>query len=136
MNALKEGDCEKASTFLTEQLLDTISFYDYSEQYYHGFLAGLLKTADQCRVYSNRESGTGRPDLILKTSTLRRDGAMEVLELKVAKRYDQMNELCLQALSQIKEQNYEAALKEEGYSDIKKYGICFFKKECLIVKAE
>lgn len=135
VNALKEGDCEKASTFLTEQLLDTISFYDYSEQYYHGFLAGLLKTADQCRVYSNRESGTGRPDLILKTSTLRRGWAM-ILELKVAKRYDQMNELCLQALSQIKEQNYEAALKEEGYSDIKKYGICFFKKECLIVKAE
>ena len=33
---LEKGDCESAGAFLSHQLLETISFYDYSESYYHG----------------------------------------------------------------------------------------------------
>ena len=41
MHALETGDCEAAQNFLNEQLLDTISYFDYAESYYHGFMAGL-----------------------------------------------------------------------------------------------
>lgn len=65
--AFENDDCEKASDIITAQLMETISFYDYREDYYHGFLAGLLKNNGRYVVKSNRESGLGRYDLILKT---------------------------------------------------------------------
>ena len=42
---------------LSENLMETISFYDYQESYYHGFLVGLLKNIGNYIVQSNRESG-------------------------------------------------------------------------------
>ena len=134
ISALENGRCDAASEFLTEQLLETISFYDYSESYYHGFLAGMLKMSDKYSVYSNRESGTGRPDLILKTRTLRNGKAM-ILELKVAKSYEEMEVCCRKAAEQIEERQYEVSLVEEGYKNIRKYGVCFYRKECLIMES-
>ena len=45
------GGLLKQETGVLEQgniknLMETISFYDYKEDYYHGFLAGLLKMMD------------------------------------------------------------------------------------------
>ena len=42
LKAMEEGDCEAFGGFLSAQLMDTISFFDYKESYYHGFLAGIL----------------------------------------------------------------------------------------------
>lgn len=134
LRALEEGDCLAAEEFLTEQLLDTISYFDYAENYYHGFLAGLLSNLPGYRVVSNRESGTGRPDLILKTRAIRRGRAM-VLELKVADSVSQMEEACREALRQIAEHQYEQELKAEGYPRVDQYGICFCRKECMVGKA-
>ena len=41
--SLLNGDAEKMAEILSENLMDTISFYDYQESYYHGFLVGMLK---------------------------------------------------------------------------------------------
>lgn len=130
IKALEEGNCQSAETFLSKQLMETISCFDYAENYYHGFLAGLLKAADKYQVLSNRESGTGRPDLLVKTETVR--GRAFILELKVTRDFYQMERCCDEALAQIKRQNYEAELRREGYSQIDKYGICFYRKECII----
>lgn len=130
--AMETGDRDNIAALLTEQLLETISFYDYAENYYHGFLTGLLKSWGKYRVLSNRESGTGRPDILLKTPYIRR-GRVMILELKVADSYQNMESCCGSALRQIEDQDYEAALREEGYEDIAKYGICFYKKECLVM---
>lgn len=130
--AMETGDCDNIAALLTEQLLETISFYDYAENYYHGFLTGLLKSWGKYRVLSNRESGIGRPDILLKTPYIRRGRAM-ILELKVADSYQNMESCCESALRQIEDRDYEAALREEGYEDIAKYGICFYKKECLVM---
>ena len=46
---------------LSENLMETISFYDYQESYYHGFLVGMLKNIGNYIVQSNRGSGNGRP---------------------------------------------------------------------------
>ena len=134
LKALEEGDCEAVEQLLSDQLLETISFYDYKESYYHGFLTGMLKAAAKgYSVLSNRESGTGRPDLILKTLRIR-NGRAFVIEVKVAETFREMEDGCREAAKQITRKNYEAALREEGYQVIDSYGICFFEKECMVIK--
>lgn len=132
IRALEEGNCELFEKLVSEQLLYTISFFDYAENYYHGFLAGLLKGVGKYLVISNRESGKGRPDLILKTPSVR--GGAIILELKVSDTFQEMEQECRKALKQIEESDYEAELRAEGYSNIRKYGICFYRKECMVRK--
>ncbi len=134
IRALETGDCEAIENFLNEQLLDTISYFDYAESYYHGFMTGLLGNAGRYRVYSNRESGNGRPDIVLQTANVRK-GSVIILELKIASSIAQMDNLCDKALAQIEEQRYAEPFASEGYPDIKKYAICFYKKECIVRKA-
>jgi len=130
--AIDHEDCEGMSDFISNQLLDTISFFDYAENYYHGFLVGLLKASKKYLVSSNRESGMGRTDILLRTPSVR--GNAVIIELKTAARFQEMEKKCQEALQQIEEKNYEAELRKEGYSHIAKFGICFYKKECLVRK--
>lgn len=134
IKALENGDCETAGKFLSEQLMDTISYFDYAENYYHGFLAGLLKGAGNYQVQSDRESGSGRPDLILKEKKFM--GKAMVLEVKIARRFDEMEAKCEEALTQIKENHYAEPLLADGYRPVLSYGICFFKKGCIVKKGE
>ena len=124
------GDCERAAEILSENLMETISFYDYQESYYHGFLAGLLKNIGSYIVLSNRESGNGRPDIILKYPSVR--GKAVIIEIKVAKTYQELETKCNEALRQIEDRKYEEPLRQEGYSDILKYGVSFYRKECMV----
>ena len=62
-------------------------------------------------------------------------GRAMILELKVTERFERMEAGCREALAQIEEQNYEAELAADGYRPILKYGLCFFKKGCRILKA-
>ena len=124
------GDCKRAADILSENLMETISFYDYQESYYHGFLAGMLKNISNYIVLSNRESGNGRPDVILKYPSVR--GKAVIIEMKVAKSYQELEKKCDEALKQIEERKYEEPLRQEGYRDILKYGVAFYKKDCMV----
>lgn len=126
------GDTEKMGKILSENLMETISFYDYQESYYHGFLAGMLKNIGNYIVLSNRESGNGRPDILLKYPSVR--GKAVILEIKISKTYQGLEAKCREALRQIEEQKYEQALRQEGYSQILKYGVAFYRKECMVKK--
>ncbi len=57
-----DGKTETASTFISDLLFESIRYYDYSESYYHAFLAGLFAGGGYI-VESNFEYGNGRPDL-------------------------------------------------------------------------
>lgn len=59
-----------------------------------------------------------------------------IIEIKVAKTYQGLEEKCSEALRQIEEQKYEAALRREGYQKILKYGVAFYKKECMVKMGE
>lgn len=128
--SILNGDREKMAEILSENLMETISFYDYQESYYHGFLAGMLKNIGNYIVLSNRESGNGRPDLLLKYPSVR--GKAVILEIKVAKTYRELEQKCDEALEQIEAQRYEEPLRQEGYRDILKYGVAFYRKECMV----
>ena len=134
VRAIEESDCDAMADIISEQLMDTISFFDYGESYYHGFLAGLLKAAGGYRIFSNRENGEGRTDLVMKTKMIR-NGKAVIFEIKTAKEFREMEGKCREALMQIEDRKYEEELRREGYKEILKYGICFFRKECIVMRS-
>ena len=134
-HALETGDCEAAEDFINRQLADTISYYDYAENFYHGFMAGLLVNIGGYSVKSNRESGNGRPDIVMQTVQIRK-GRVILLELKIASSIAEMEAACDRGLAQIEEQHYAEPFITEGYPEVKKYALSFCKKECMVKKAE
>ncbi len=130
--AVLEGNAQAFSDIVSGQLAETISFFDYAENYYHGFLCGLLKGCPGYFTLSNRESGNGRPDIVLKTPSVR--GMVILMELKIVKEFEQMEAGCDAALKQIEEQGYETSFYKEGFRNFLKYGVCFYRKECLVKK--
>ena len=53
------------------------------------------------------------------------------MEIKVAESYQDLERKCDEALRQIEEQRYDEELRREGYRNIMKYGIAFYRKECM-----
>ena len=126
MNALWTGDEETASEIFSDLLFDTISYMDYHEDYYHAFLAGLF-VGRGFEVYSNKERGKGRPDILLLDKKNRR---ALVIEAKKSASESQMPADCEKALQQIKTLDYAKNVK--GYRQIMTYGISFFEKTALV----
>ncbi len=133
LRALESGDCVAAEEFINHQLMDTISYFDHAESFYHGFMAGLLVNIGGYRVKSNRESGNGRPDIIMQTVNIRK-GQVILLELKLAKRIADLESACDRGLAQIETQRYAEPFIEEGYPSILKYAISFYNKDCMVKK--
>lgn len=129
--ALLQKDTQLLEKELSKNLMETISFYDYREDYYHGFLGGLLKMMEGYTIKSNRESGLGRSDLLLLSAPY--DGIAIIVEIKVADTYAQLNKKAESALDQIEQKQYDEELKLEGYHEFIKYGISFYKKLCKVL---
>jgi len=130
--AIEDGDTGIMEEEISKNLQETISFYDYAENYYHGFLAGLLKNMKKYRIISNRESGLGRPDIEIKSPSVR--GMAVVIEIKTVKEFSTMRSGCEAAVSQIISRNYEEGLRKEGYTKILSYEVRFYQKECMVMK--
>ena len=123
MDALWKGDEAEVSRCLSEFLWKTISYNDYHEDYYHAFLAGIFVGLGY-EVESNKEKGLGRPDILLKDLNNRR---AIIIEAKIAKRAEDMDAECQDAISQIIKRRYTEGLY--GYKDIWSYGVSFFQKQ-------
>lgn len=126
--AMENGDAERMTDILNGQLFRTISFYDSAENFYHGFLTGILSQSENYLVKSNRESGNGRSDIMVKSPSLR--GRSFVLELKVSDSIDDLEGDAQKALKQIYDKKYAEELRAEGYRKIDCYGVSFFRKDC------
>jgi len=133
LHAVLEGNTETFELEVNRWLLKSISYHDGYENFYHGFLVGLLEYSDEYLVESNRESGTGRNDIVIK-NVLTREVAV-VLEIKSVDKNETLDSMCDIALKQIDEKQYEVNLGYEGYKKIIKYGIAFEGKRCMIKKA-
>ncbi|GHV79702.1 hypothetical protein AGMMS49944_14930 [Spirochaetia bacterium] len=132
--AVLEGDAQTFEDELSELLIDSISFYDNQENFYHGFLTGVLSKAKRYLVKSNRESGNGRSDIFMKNVSAK--GKAVVFELKVAQNMQELSAKCDEALRQIDEKKYLRELEQEGYQHILKYGIAFCRKDCMVKIAD
>ncbi|MBQ8513852.1 MAG: AAA family ATPase [Ruminococcus sp.] len=131
--AVLQGDEEQFEELLGDWLDESISYYDGKELYYHGFLSGLLSGFRGYTVKSNRESGLGRPDLLILER--RRHKLAVIIEIKVAERFAEMETKCDEALQQIEDRNYEAELVDDCYQKIIKYGVAFYQKSCRVKMA-
>ncbi len=133
-----KGDAAGIEKMFTAFLSKTISIRDTSvkksmkENFYHGYLLGLLRYMDDWAVTSNAESGDGYCDIMIEI-----EDSMTgiIIEVKYAEN-DRLEEQCANALRQIERNHYEQFLTEEGYTVILKYGIACYKKRCRVVLAE
>lgn len=130
LEAILKADAEKLEDLLCTWMVNTISCFDEQENYYHGFVTGLVSGFNGYMVVSNRESGNGRFDLVVKQRSKWNYAA--ILEFKIVDKYNQMTKACEDALKQIKEKNYEASLRDEQYENIAKLGVCFCQKRCRV----
>ena len=123
-------DTETMETEIVDMLMETISFNDAYESFYHGFLAGIFSGMKGYVVKSNREGGRGRSDLFIKPLTRRK--AAYVIEFKVSKSFKDLEQMAEKALRQIEERQYAGELNDDGYATVIRYGIAFFGKDCLV----
>ena len=130
LESVIHADAEKLEDLLCTWLTNTISCFDEQENYYHGFVTGLVSGFSGYMVVSNRESDNGRFDLVVKQRSRWHHAA--ILEFKVVEKYNQMTKACEDALRQIEEKDYEASLRDEQYENIAKLGICFCQKRCRV----
>ena len=133
LSALLSQDTEQVNQIVGTWLNETISFFDEKEQYYHGFMAGLISGFKGYKLVSNRESGNGRPDLILKERYSKETAI--VIEIKAANPKNKSETLAsklAEAMKQIEVNRYEEELRNDGYRNILLYGVAFKEKECLV----
>ena len=129
-NAVLSKDCTIMEHELNDIFEETISYMDQNEAYYHGMVTGLFTGIKGYAALSNRESGNGRSDLLLKP--IRRSKEAFVIEFKVTKDIDEMGAKAEEALQQIENKKYDMELKNDGYKYISHYGIAFCGKECVV----
>lgn len=128
--AFEKGDAAAITEYLNDRLLDTVSFYDARESFYHGFLLALLSTCANWRVSSNEETGKGRSDIIVERKDRKIGFVVEVKDVKDEKKLDSA---CETAMKQIEERDYTAVLRRYRVKEIWTYGIAFWEKECRVV---
>lgn len=120
-------DCERLQEQLRNILLDTISYYDYHENYYHALLVGLLLNSSY-HIRSNAEMGTGRSDIVVEDDRNRR---AVIIEVKRSRDYDDLEADSEKGVRQILDHNYAWPYQRRNYS-VFAYGIAFADKDCCV----
>lgn len=134
-DALLNQNPEKVELIFTEYMKKTISIRDTfarkptKENFYHGLLLGILGFKENWSVMSNRESGDGFGDILIRIED---EDVGLVIEVKYADDGNLQGE-CEKALQQIVDIRYTEALEQEGIHTIIKYGIACYRKKCKVL---
>ena len=134
-DALLNKNPEKVELIFTEYMKKTISIRDTfaqkptKENFYHGLLLGILGFKENWSVMSNRESGDGFGDILIRIED---EDVGIVIEVKYADDGNLQGE-CEKALQQIIDIRYTEVLEQEGIHTIIKYGIACYRKKCKVL---
>ncbi|MBK8251762.1 MAG: AAA family ATPase [Polyangiaceae bacterium] len=127
--ALLSGDAETFEEELQAFVTNILSYHDPGtfrpERVYQGFLVGLLAVLEPGhQVRSNRESGSGRPDVLIRPTQPGKPGV--VLELKVAKPAKKTLEQALdEGIAQLQTGSYDAELRAAGATPVHRFAVAF-----------
>ncbi len=89
-DAVWNKDADKVTKEISTLLRMTISYYDYRENFYHAFLAGIFAGAGYS-VESNREHGEGRSDIVIYNDVT---GQVAVFEAKYSRKLEDLEKDC------------------------------------------
>jgi hypothetical protein len=144
IKALLLDDVTSMNEFMNEIALNSFSSFDTGksasgndapERFYHGFVLGLMvELSKRYEIKSNRESGFGRYDIMLKPKDKLYDKAY-IIEFKVKKQNEKnLDDTLKNALAQIEDKQYARELVSLGIprDNIRKYGFAFEGKKVLI----
>ena len=127
---LKDEKIEEFAEGLEEEILSSLSYFDTDrdEKYYKIFLIGIfiILSNDYIRL-SERETGTGRADLILEPKN--KENPAYIFEFKVAKDKKELENYAVEGFYQIKEKKYDVELKNKGINETIYVGLVFYRKE-------
>ena len=130
LQAVLDEDPQAVQNEINRWLRKCISFYDTKENFYHGFLAGLLAGSEIYQVKSNRENGDGRSDITVCEYQTREVAI--VIEVKIADMFRQLDTMCDEGLTQIRDKRYAEELVDDCYRKVIRYGVAFYQKACKV----
>lgn len=136
--AFKNADAETVQATFEEYLNETVSIRDTAvrnelkENFYHGFLLGLLRFEKEWLVISNRESGKGYADIVIE---IFREKLGIVIEMKYAENGN-LDTACKEAMQQIEDREYVKQPYLDGMKRVIKCSIACHVKDCKVVFEE
>ncbi|WP_437298674.1 AAA family ATPase [Sorangium sp. So ce426] len=135
LRALLGGDAPSLEALLERLLVTVMSYQDPAgrepEKLYHGFILGLLVQLEgDYDVRSNRESGLGRADLLVRPRAPGRPGV--VLELKVPQRGETPEQALLAAARQVRDRRYAVELVAAGAAPVHELAAVFDGKRAWV----
>ena len=135
--ALLEGDALEVEDQLQGFATNLPSYHDVKgvkpETFYHGMMIGLLASLEpDYEVRSNRESGNGRPDALIKPRRAGKPGV--VLEIKTARKSQRSIEAAMaEGLAQLEANDYAAELRAAGVEKISQMVVAFDGKRVMVL---
>lgn len=137
LESLISGNLTKFKRVFESFALTSLSYFDTGgdepERFYHAFVLGLLvDLIQEYEIKSNRESGTGRYDVMIIPHDKNKLGI--ILEFKkVDIDSNETLEIASEkALTQIQEKHYVHDMQARGVAHIVSIGIAFYGKQVLV----
>ncbi len=127
MDALVHHRGEEAARLLSQHLFESMSFFEYHEDFYHGFIGAYLKR-DMYELEVDREYGLGKPDIVLFDNN---KSLAVIIEVKHAKEEKKLSAKLKEAVNQCIREKYIEGVKTR-FENVVCYGLATYKKQCSI----
>lgn len=131
LHALQQGDIARFERTLRQIALEIMSYHDLSgepEKVYQALVLGMLVwLSGVYDIRTNRESGLGRYDILLKPKTPEKSGI--ILEFKQVYEQEQPETVLERALQQIADRQYVTEFTAAGVRDVLQIAVAFRGKE-------
>ena len=139
IKALFAGNAAIVQKHLQKIMVTAMSYQDPAgkepEKLYHGFILGLMVHLEsEYDVRSNRESGYGRADMLIRPKKPGKPGV--VMEFKVREDDETVEQVLKDAAQQVRERKYATDLHAAGASVVHEYAMVFDGKQAWLKKVD